>query len=329
MEQKNNEYDTLLTYLDKQNFGIEKKDNKIPEIKSFEDISKEKDISSTKKNIEECLDDNKSLNTPQNSNLSVGFDVDKFENMMRSRLIDNHKKLQSYERPYISVTELFYCIRKAYYNRLKYTTDLKNQFNFAYLDLINKVGETIHSYVQDIYNFTEVEKTIVSDKYKVKGRADAIYDTFLYEFKTLDEKKFNGIYIKEHYFQPIIYSYILNSEYNYNIKTITLVYFFRDNLKRKPYSIDLPIDDKIAVYFLDQAVVLQNCITSKEIPEPLNSTSEQCKFCPYISFCKKDISKMKKPFETSSTKKTFEKEIEVDLFSDEKDKKNNEVVFLL
>ena len=316
-----NEYEILLSYLDKQN----KPGFKPNKIKSLEDISKDSNkqivMSDTKKIIEECQE-KINLDIPHFSNDSIGFDAVKFETMMRARLIDDYKKMQSYERPYISVTELFYCLRKSYYSRLKYSTDLKKQFNFAYLDLINRVGNTIHDYVQEIYNFSETEKTIVSEKYKTKGRTDAINDTFLYEFKSLDEKKFNGIYIKEHYFQPIIYAYILNSEYNYNIKTITLVYFFRDNLKRRPYSIDLPIDDKVAISFLEYAILLYNCINTKIVPEPINSNQEQCRWCPYITYCEKDDSKMSKPH-------VIKKKNQVEISLDDIKETKKEAVFLL
>lgn len=320
-----NEYEILLSYLDKQNRPNFKE--KTTKVKSFEDIPKESlkqtELVNTKKIIEECQDKN-ILDTPQFSSKSVGFDAEKFENLMRSRLIDDYKKMQSYERPYISVTELFYCIRKSYYARLKYKTDLKKQFNFAYLDLINRIGNTVHEYVQEIYNFAETEKTVVSEKYKTKGRIDAINDIFLYEFKTLDEKKFTGIYIKEHYYQAIIYAYILNSEYNYNIKHVTLVYFFRDNLKRKPYSIDLPIDDKISIQFLENSLLLHDCISKKIVPEPINSDNEQCRWCSYIDYCKKDTSKMTKPFDVKKIKKEVI-EMVIDEYSDQK----KEPVFLL
>jgi len=322
MERKVNEYEILLSYLDKQEkpgYKPPRKNSSVNNAKSFEDISVKK--TDTKKIIEECQDN---FDTPQFSNDSLGFDVIKFENMMRARLIDDYKKMQSYERPYISVTELFYCIRKSYYSRLKYATDLKKQFNFAYLDLINRIGNTIHDYVQEIYNFTEVEKPIVSEKYKVKGRADAILDKFLYEFKTLDQKKFNGKYIKEHYFQAIIYAYILNSEYGYNIKTITLVYFFRNNISIRPYSIDLPTDDNVAISFLEQAIVLQNCISSKQVPDIINSTQEQCRWCPYISFCDKDPSKTQKSF-GSKADDNFKDLPEIDIFKNEQ----KEAIFLL
>ena len=318
-----NEYEILLSYLDKQEKPKVKKEEGL--IRSFEDLPVQSKPNDTKKILEECKEEK--LITPQVlTNSSIGFDVNKFENLMRSRLIDDYKKLQSYERPYISVTELFFCLRKSYYTRLKYQTDLKKQFNFAYLDLINRVANTMHEYVQEIYNFTETEKTLVSEKYRVKGRVDAINDTFLYELKTVHEKKFTGMYVKEHYYQPIIYSYILNSEYNYNIKTITIVYLFRDNLKKRPVSFDLPLDDKIAKDFLEQATLLQSNISRLEVPEPINSNEEQCRWCPYISFCEKDDSKMEKPFSKKQKKK--QKEVETDLgLSDKKNSK--EAVFLL
>lgn len=301
-----NEYDILLSYLNKhdiKNNVIVKEDNvKKTTIKIKEEFQEEK--------LETPLS-----STNKNESGSVGFDVDKYENIMKSRLIDNYKKSQSYERPYISVTESFSCLRKTYYSRLKYETDLNKQFNFVYLDLINVIGNAIHGYIQEIYNFTEVEKTVISEKYKIKGRVDAIKDSFLYEFKTLDEKKFSGIYIKEHYYQPIIYAYLLNSEYGYNINTITLVYFFRDNLKRRPYTIDLPIDDKVAISFLENAKFLFDCIKRKIIPETINSTREQCQWCQYKKYCEKE-----------KNNKTKDKPINLDL---SENKVKNNITFLL
>ena len=99
------------------------------------------------------------------SHNSNGFDVQKFETMMRTRLIDEHKKLQSYERPYISVTELCSCLRQAYYTRKRYSVNLNEKYQFSYLFMIQKVGNTIHEVLQELYDFTESEKTIVSEKY--------------------------------------------------------------------------------------------------------------------------------------------------------------------
>ncbi len=232
---------------------------------------------------------------------SGGFDVGKFESLMRSKLIDDHKRLQSYERPYISVGEICSCIRRGYYNRQKYPVDIKRQFSFSYLYLIQKVGNLIHEVVQNLYDFAEVEKTVVSEKFKVKGRADALKNEFLYEIKSLDPEKYHGDYVKAHYHQALIYAYILNSEYNYNIEKISILYVLR-NLK-KIYPFDLPVNDDLASSFLKRSLLLRSSLTSKQIPEPVGASEEECRFCLYRSFCEKDQCEVLQPFKDKNVKK--------------------------
>jgi len=217
---------------------------------------------------------------------SDGFDVQKFENMMRTRLIDEHKKLQSYERPYISVTELCGCQRQAYYNRKRYSVNLNRKYQFSYLFMIQKVGNTIHDVLQELYDFTESEKTIVSEKYKVKGRTDGIRESFLYEIKSIDVDKFKNRYIKEHYEQALVYAYILNTEYDYNIKTITIIYVLRNLKHIIPF--DVPLDNSIAESLLSRAIVLKKSIDKSETPDPFGATTEQCRYCLYKIYCEKD-----------------------------------------
>ena len=218
--------------------------------------------------------------------ISMGFDVNKFESLMREQLVNENQKMQNYERPYISVTELFNCLRQKYYIRKKYKVDIEKQFDFSYLLLINEVGNTVHSLIQKLYDHTEIEKTIISKKYNVKGRVDGIKNNFILEYKTIDEAKFEGKHIESHYFQGLIYAYILNSEYDYKIDTITIVYITR-NLKRiVPF--DLPIDDNKAIQFLKVAPILKNCLDKNSVPDPLNSDEEQCKWCQYKIYCDKE-----------------------------------------
>jgi len=220
---------------------------------------------------------------------------------MRSKLIDDYKRMQSYERPYISVSELYYCIRRNYYNRQKYPINVKEEFSFSYLYLIQRVGNVVHDIVQDLYDFTEVEKTVVSQKYKVKGRVDALKNEFLYEVKSIDPDKFENKYIREHYYQGVIYSYILNSEYNYKVKTITIVYFIRT--LKKIYPFDLSVNDDLARSFLKRSLVLQSSLQSKKVPEPIGATPDQCKYCPYKKFCGKDPCEVVPPFKDQNTEK--------------------------
>ena len=239
----------------------------------------------------------------QNSN---GFDVQKFETMMRTRLIDDHKKLQSYDRPYISVTELCSCLRQAYYTRKRYSVNLSKKYQFSYLLMIQKVGNTIHEVVQELYDFTESEKTIVSEKYQVKGRIDWILDSFLYEIKSIDVDKFKNRYIKEHYEQALIYAYVLNTEYDYKIKTITIVYILRNLKHIIPF--DVPVDNSIAESLLSRATLLKTSLDRTEVPDPVGATKEQCQWCLQRSYCEKDpCIKIAQPFVVKQTPKKTEK----------------------
>ena len=262
-------------------------------------------------------------------NKSIGFDVQAFEQMMRQKLIEEHKKIQTYERPYISVTELTMCSRSVYYNRLKYTVDLKKKFNFSYLYLIQRIGNEIHTIVQGLYNFNESEKTIVSEAYQVKGRVDGIRESYLYELKSIDESKFKGKYIDEHYQQALIYAYILNTEYDYKIKKITIVYFMR-NLK-KVVAFDLPVDDSLAKSLLERAHVLKSSIEKTEIPDPIGANDEQCHWCLFRSYCEADKCKtVLQPWaQKPKTVKTKARVSKKKISPNKEEKKQREAVFLI
>lgn len=281
-----NEYEKLLRYLEKQ----EPKKNAIPTSEPKKELSK-KEIASqnTKKLLEEATFD-EFTDLPSvhinKGNQSKSFDVIKFETMMRSKLIEEYKTRQSYERPYISVSELYVCLRQNYYVRKRYQVDIKNQFHFAYLYLIQKVGNVLHEIFQDLYNFDEVEKSVVSEKFKVKGRLDAVKGNVIYEIKSIDPSKFKGTYSKEHSLQGIIYAYILKTEYDYNIDNVTIVYILRDLKTIKAF--DVKIDMKLAESFLARAPILLSAIESNIVPEPIGSTKEQCLWCPYKKFCEDD-----------------------------------------
>ena len=188
MSLQSNSYSSLIKYLDDETFKT--KNIKKSNVKKIE---KEEVSETTNQLIKDSLEGLYSdviQKTPNRT--SRGFVVENFESLMRSKLVDEHKKRQSYDRPYISVTELFTCIRQNYYARKKYDIDIKKQYGFSYLHLINNIGNKVHDYIQELYNHTEVEKTLVSEKYKVKGRVDGIRDNFLLEYKTIDENKFKG-----------------------------------------------------------------------------------------------------------------------------------------
>lgn len=291
----NNKFDQLLDYLDSH--------EKIKETPTK--VIKQKN--SEQKHTISMLEDAKIHSfIPKNLDASItqslGFNVKKFTSMMRSKLIEEHKKLQSYERPYISVTELCGCIRACYYNRMRYSVNVNKLYQYPYLYLIQKVGNEIHNVIQTVYDFSEVEKTVVSEKFKAKGRVDAIRENFLYDIKSIDVDKFQNKYINEHYIQANIYSYILNSEYDYKIDTITIIYVMR-NLKRiVPF--DLPVNKSEAETFLNLALILKSSIEKIQVVDPYGASLEICKYCNFKEQCEEDKPKeIVQPFLINKIKK--------------------------
>lgn len=250
-----------------------------------EDIVKEK----TKKMLEDSIEDlSKIPHEHQGSPVisSKGFDTKQFELLMRSKLIEEYKTRQSYERPYISVGELVNCQRQNYYVRKRYQVKVSEQFKFSYLYLMQRVGNVIHDIFQELYNFTEVEKTVVSEKYKVKGRLDALKELTIYEIKTLDPNKFKGKYTQAHYIQCLVYAYILITEYDYKIENITLIYVLRDLKTVRPF--DLKLDFNLAKKYLERAPVLLKALATNIPIDPIGATKDHCRYCAYKKFCEKD-----------------------------------------
>lgn len=304
MSLKNNPYEDLLKFFDD---AQKTKQKTSTPVRSGVEKKKE-DVSDTKKIIQ----DSKIFGYVPNNKITTkkyksdGFKVSDFESMMRTKLIEEHKKVQSYERPYISVSELCTCLRQCYYSRMKYEVNTKSMFNFSYLYLIQRVGDTVHELIQNIYGFSETEKTIISDTYKVKGRVDGIKSNFVYEIKTVDEGKVNDSLIANHFKQANIYAFILNKEYNYEITTITIVYVYR-NL-RTIIPVDKPIDEKSAKSILRSAPILKQALDTKKVIDPYGATDTTCQFCSYKKYCKKDACiEVTQPFNKKVKKQKTEK----------------------
>jgi CRISPR/Cas system-associated exonuclease Cas4 (RecB family) len=279
-QQITNEYQQLLDYLTAQ-----EKPKRKPPVKEKK-AKKEANSVEIKKLIEESKIHSFVPGQTEIMPASDGFTVRRFESMMRAKLIEEHKKVQSYERPYISVTELIGCVRQSFYVRLRYPVDLTKMYQYPYLYLIQKIGNRIHEVIQELYDFEEIEKTVVSERFKVKGRVDGIRENFIIELKSIDTKKFDNKYQPEHFLQADIYAYILNTEYDYKIRTVTIVYVTRD-LKRI-VAFDLPYDEKLAEAILSRAPILLSSLKTSQVPDPFGSTKEHCKYCLFKERCKND-----------------------------------------
>jgi CRISPR/Cas system-associated exonuclease Cas4 (RecB family) len=265
------DFSDIISYLEKQ----DEKSKTIEKIKKDNLFSKNEDMRN-----EEPLKENL-----VGTEVVPGFDVSEFKIILRNELLKEYRQSLTWDRPYISVGELFSCKKKVYYIHKKTPIKEECEFKFSYLYLINNIGKELHSIFQKLYKFDEVEKKVIDDEFHVKGRVDAIKRNSLVEIKTIDPKEWKSNYIQNHYDQANIYCYILNSKYKYKINNITIVYVVRD--LKTVETFNLKPDFKSARNFLEKGLDIYNCLTLKKIPDNVyNSKSEECNFCSYKYLCK-------------------------------------------
>ena len=274
------EFGDLLNYLENKKPEVRQKEKKAEENVKFELNPKDyhADVPSA-----DYIN-----NQAKFSSQSNGFSAKKLRELAREKLIDEYEGRQNYEKPHCSVTELLACVRQNYYYRMKYKLDNSKYFQFQFLKLYAKVGDGVHEFIQDTYDFTETKKALYSNNYKVKGEADAVTSPYLYEFKSIELKNFTGTYRNDDYYQGNIYAYILNTEYGYKLNTVTLIYFFRDGLNRDPFAVDIPVDNNLAISYLNRSTTLLEAMSTKKVPEAIGATKDKCKYCMYKNYCEID-----------------------------------------
>jgi len=323
--QKNGKYEKLLKYLEQQGEIIEKEQTpkkiKKPKIESKPEKEKtEPSRDKIKKITKEMMKETEIFSfVPDHVKKKYpteGFDVRLLEEQLIKKLIEKHKKIQSYERPYISVSEVLNCLRSCYYFRKKYSIDLKKKFNYPYLYIRQKVGDTVHEAIQDVYSFEEVEKTVISEKFHVKGRLDGLTDIYVIDFKPSDGMR------KEvdpkHYDQGNIYSTILNTEYGYSVEKVVIVYYFH-NFKDMQVFVDR-VDLKRGIGFLNRGKLLKEHIENNILIDPIGATEKECRYCPYVKYCSKDGYK-----DTAPPKSKFKKKVVDEVLVKKKPKKKRNI----
>lgn len=209
------------------------------------------------------------------------FDIRKFE----SKLIEIIKKEKNigYNKEYLSVTELISCPRKVCFSRLNYPED--NHYIYPYLYIINSCGKLIHDIIQKNYDFDHVEKTVIDDEFKVKGRVDAVVGNNLIEIKTISTDQFDKLstYVQEHYNQANIYAYILNKNYNMKVSIIEIIYVSRDLKGIK--VIPATVNNDVGRSFMKRAEMIWECIKSKKLAD---GVQDKCEFCQWNIKCKEN-----------------------------------------
>jgi hypothetical protein len=300
----NGKYEKLLKYLEHHE-NVVTKDEKVKPKKKEKPIEEES-RNRVKKLTQEMMKETEVFSfVPEHVKKKYpteGFNVRLLEEKLIKKMVEKHKSLQSYERPYISVSEVLNCLRACYYFRKKYSIDLKKKFNNPYLYIRQKVGDAVHGAIQDVYNFEEVEKTVISEKFHVKGRLDGLTDIYVIDFKPSAEKR--DEVDPKHYDQGNIYSTILNTEYEYAVEKVVIVYYILD-FKDMQVFVDR-VDLKRGLGFLNRGKLLKEHIENNILIDPIGATEKECRYCPYMKYCEKDGHKEVAPPKLKFAKKKVE-----------------------
>lgn len=292
-------YANLLKYLEKEEAALKKEKPKAKkEVKEKKaDDHKEQVRKITKQMMEETESFSFVPSHVKKKYPTEGFNIRLLEEQMIKKMVEDHKRIQSFERPYISVSEVINCLRACYYYRKKYSIDLKKEFSYPYLYLRRKVGNAVHDAIQGVYNFEEVEKTVISDKYHVKGRLDGLIGQYVIDFKPTENLKERVD--QKHYDQGNIYSTILNTEYGYSIQKVVIVYYLL-NFKDVQVFIN-GVDLNRGQKFLERGKLLKHHLENGILIDPIGANEKECRYCSYYKYCSKDGFKEVAPPKTKMT----------------------------
>jgi len=281
-----NEYSELLGYLERN-----KKETPLKEsIKKIEPIVEKINNSSNLLNNIDKLDEYLILKEEpiKNAvNLNSKFDVKLFEDIIKKKIVEKKETSRLYDRPHITVGELLQCDRQVYFERKKYDYDSEKLTLYPNVDFMGYIGNYIHTYIQNIYPFDETEKSVHCKKYQVKGRVDAILNNILFEIKPIDSLYRDELKNKD-FNQANIYTYILNTEYDYKIDTIVILYAYRNLKTFIPFDVKPDINE--AIKYLKKSVEIQKFLNINKLPDYNSFYDDQCKFCIYEKPCMKDRS---------------------------------------
>lgn len=178
----------------------------------------------------------------------------------------------------ISVTELVYCIRKAYYRRkFPQPPSLKSAWWMFRGRTFDRVFTPLFDRYQERITYRVKGTPIV-----ISGRIDFIDNETVFELKTVNNLtmiKKTGPH-KDHMKQVIFYSYC-----NAYPKAKIIYMDLNDCL-----VFDIPLDkeEEVVNEFEEIAKKLYQAIINNIPPQPTNCQDWECPYCPYEDKCKKD-----------------------------------------
>ncbi len=196
------------------------------------------------------------------------------------RIVGIEKALSSWLKPWptknvFAITEVTGCLLQTYI-RLKGLVNPQNldiSRLFYLLELYGKIGETVHKYIYDNFQFKQIETMLTDKENHVGGKIDGLTeDNILWELKS---GKVNG-----HEENQIILQYYLLRKFNYDIKEINIWWILQQKISKfKQEDIEPKIDQ-----ILQRPNILYKSLQTNIPPIEFKDLND-CKYCPAYKIC--------------------------------------------
>jgi len=177
----------------------------------------------------------------------------------------------------VHVTEITYCLRKAYYARMSQSKPPIDKVTI--LQLGRALHELIQKYVRNHEIHSELEVTYPFREITLHGTIDLLIDGTIIELKTVSKKPQN-IY-PHHYAQVNAYYHMLRDA-GYDVsEPVYVVYINKRTGEVKIFSA-IPAQNDFMVTLM-RAYQLYNCLLQRRLPAP--EPSHLCEYCEFRMEC--------------------------------------------
>lgn len=176
----------------------------------------------------------------------------------------------------IQVTDLCYCLRRAYFNKTmpntNNDTDIRLVVGILLHDtILNELAELLHGVTECLTVY--VHQLDNGEYLTIYGMCDLLTDNYVLELKTCNYPPNNPL--NSHVMQLNAYLTMFEREYGY------LVYVSRNNIEKRIFRIDF--NEELWNKTVDRAITLYNCLKHNQPPEP--EKSGLCNLCPFKPYC--------------------------------------------
>lgn len=169
----------------------------------------------------------------------------------------------------VGVTELLYCLRKAYLRR-KYERELLDEQKWWIYR-----GNIFHALWGSLFDQSEIQVVHEVGDFKIVGHADIVYEGCVYELKTVTS--LSNIPKEHHIKQILAYAHFLG------LDCAKLIYVSFDGFE----VIEVPTEgaEEVVRELEERARVLINAVRTDTPPPAEPMGPWECEFCEVARFC--------------------------------------------